>query len=106
MCSDRPGGSVACDSPKEREVARDRHRDATIIMMRTTVNLPDDIYEVARSLATTKHTSMGEALAELVRRGLNPAPHLDTTAAFPRFRMPEDASPITLERTLAAEDEP
>jgi hypothetical protein len=75
-------------------------------MMRTTVNLPDDIYEVARSLAMTKHTSMGEALAELVRRGLNPAPHLDSTTAFPRFAVPHDASPITLERTLAVEDEP
>jgi hypothetical protein len=82
-----------------------RHHDAIIIMMRTTVNLPDDIYEVVRSLAATKHTSMGDALAELVRRGLNPAPRLDNTAAFPRFAVPEDAPPITLERTLAAEDE-
>jgi len=70
------------------------------------VNLPDDIYEVARSLASAKHTSMGEALAELVRRGLNPAPRLDSAAAFPRFRVSDDASPITLETTLATEDEP
>ena len=81
------------------------HCEAIIIMMRTTVNLPDDIYEVARSLAVTKHTSLGEALAELARRGLNAASRLEIAGAFPRFAIREDAGPITLERTQAAEDE-
>ena len=39
-------------------------------MMRTTVNLPEDVYEVARSIASAKRISLGEALAQLVRRGL------------------------------------
>ena len=82
------------------------HHDAIIIMMRTTVNLPDDIYDLARSLANSKRISLGEALADLVRRGLQPKPNFSTTTAFPCFAVPADAPPITLEQTLVAEDEP
>ena len=45
--------------------------------MRTTVNLPDDVYEAARN----------------------------TKKAFPCFNVPPGAKPITLEQTLAAEDD-
>ena len=76
-----------------------------IIMMRTTVNLPDDIYSAADSLAHLKRISLGDAIAELVRRGLRPDPGVNTEKAFPCFAVPEDAEPITLEQTLAAEDE-
>jgi hypothetical protein len=73
--------------------------------MRTTVNLPDDIYEVVRSLAASKRVSMGEALSHLVRKGLAPTPRIETNTAFPSFLVGEDAPPITLERTLEAEDD-
>ena len=74
-------------------------------MMRTTLNLPDDVYRVARSVAGVKGISLGEALAELVRQGLKPAMRVDTQKAFPCFVLPEHAKPITLEQTLEAEDE-
>ncbi len=74
-------------------------------MMRTTVNLPDDLYEVVRSLAANKHISLGEALAELLRRGLHPIPRVESKGSFPCFVVGEGAPPITLERTLEAEDE-
>jgi hypothetical protein len=73
--------------------------------MRTTINLPDDIYAIARSFAHSKDVSLGEALAELVRKGLQPGSRYDGRAAFPCFSVSEDAPPITLERTLEAEDE-
>ena len=75
-------------------------------MMRTTVNLPDDLYEVVRSLASSKRISMGDAMAELLRKGLHPKAKLNTRSVFPCFSVPPDAPPITLEQTLAAEDEP
>jgi hypothetical protein len=74
-------------------------------MMRTTVNLPDDVYNVAQSLARMRGVSLGEAIAELVRRGLRPGPSLDESKPFPCFHLPSDSEPITLERTLEAEDE-
>lgn len=74
-------------------------------MMRTTVNLPDDVYRVARSLAAAKGVSLGEALAELVRKALDPAGRIETAKPFPCFTVSKNACPITLEQTLEAEDE-
>jgi hypothetical protein len=73
--------------------------------MRTTVNLPDDVLDVIRSFADAKGIALGDAVAELVRKGLRPdAPPRDDSV-FPCFTVPEGAAPITLERTLAAEDD-
>ena len=74
-------------------------------MMRTTINIPDDVGDVIRSFADAKGISMGQAVAELVRKGLQPQPPAGDDAAFPRFAVPAGAAPITLEQTLAAEDE-
>jgi hypothetical protein len=59
-----------------------------------------------RSLALSKRISLGDALADLLRRGLQPVARIETGAAFPCFSVGPDAPPITLERTLEAEDEP
>ena len=75
-------------------------------MMRTTLNLPDDVYEIARSLAHSKNVSLGEAVADLVRAGLRPsAPERRHGGRFPQFSVSRDAPPITLEHTLELEDE-
>jgi len=75
-------------------------------MMRTTINIPDDIGDVIRSFAEAKGISLGEAVAQLVRRGLRPKQlSLYEEAPFPRFSVPDGAAPITLEQTLASEDE-
>jgi hypothetical protein len=74
-------------------------------MMRTTINLPDDVYRVAQSLANANGTSLGEAVAELVRQALRPPLRVNAEKAFPCFDLPPDAEPITLEQTLQAEDE-
>jgi hypothetical protein len=74
-------------------------------MMRTTVNLPDDVYEVARSLACAKNISFGQAIAELVRKGLEQSVSIREEHGFPRFAVSAGTPPITLEQTLAAEDD-
>jgi len=75
-------------------------------MMRTTINIPDDVGDVIRSFADARGISLGEAVAQLVRRGLRPQQlSLYEETPFPRFAVPEGAAPITLEQTLAAEDE-
>jgi hypothetical protein len=73
-------------------------------MMRTTLNLPDDIHEVISSFASAKGLSLGEAAAELIRKGLRPTAAREESV-FPCFVVPEGAGPITLAQTLAAEDE-
>jgi hypothetical protein len=74
-------------------------------MMRTTINLPEDVAEVIRSFAGVKGISLGEAVAQLVRKGLQPRTPTANAGIFPLFDIPEGAPPITLEQTLAAEDE-
>ena len=81
------------------------HRDFIVTMMRTTINLPDDVLRVARSLANLKGISLGDAIAELARGGLKPAARINRKTAFPSFQVSTNAKPITLEQTLQAEDE-
>jgi hypothetical protein len=73
--------------------------------MRTTITLPDDVYQIARSVAADRDISLGDAVALLVRRGLQEPSAVDTSKAFPCFALEPDSEPITLEQTLAAEDD-
>lgn len=74
-------------------------------MVRTTLNLPEDVYQAARFVAALRGVSLGDAVAELVRKGLGAEARIDPGRAFPCFTVPEDAEPITLERTLTVEEE-
>jgi plasmid stability protein len=74
-------------------------------MMRTTLNLPDDINEVLRARAQATGLSLGDAAAELIRRGLRSDSRLAEEMGIPCFSIPEHALPITMEQTLAAEDD-
>jgi hypothetical protein len=74
-------------------------------MMRTTINIPDDVGDVIRSFADAKGISLGEAVAELVRKGLRPQARIKEDSPFPCFSIPDGAAPITLEQTLAAEED-
>ena len=40
--------------------------------MRTTIDLPDDLLDIARSLARGRKQTLGEVVADLMRRGINP----------------------------------
>ena len=76
-----------------------------MFVMRTTLNLPDDVYEAARSVATQRNLSLGDALAELVRNSLKVSYRIDLSKDFPCFATSPDAEPITMKRTLELEDE-
>jgi hypothetical protein len=69
------------------------------------VNIPDDIYAAVRSVAQQKAIPIGEAIAELVRRGLQPVARISVATAFPTFSLPDGAPAITLDTTLRAQDE-
>lgn len=74
-------------------------------MMRTTVNLPDDVYEMARAIAHARRVSLGDAIAELVRQRTKPPAKIIFDRGVPMFELPPDSPIITLEHTLALEDE-
>ena len=74
-------------------------------MMRTTLNLPDDVHSVVASFAEAKGISLGDAVAALVRKGLRSESTKLHEGAFPCFAVPAGTQPITLSETLAAEDD-
>lgn len=73
--------------------------------MRTTINLPDDVYQAAKSVAAVKDISLGDALADLVRQGLRPPLAMEIRNGLLIPVLPKDSPPITLEHTLAIEDD-
>ena len=76
-------------------------------VMRTTVDLPDDLHSVVVQRARDTHTSVSRTVAELVRAGLQPRPdaaqlEIDPETGLALFRI---GRPITLEEVQAFLDE-
>ena len=76
-----------------------------IIVMRTTLNLPDDVGAIICAVADAKGLSLGAAAAVLIRKGLHAEARVRQDDGIPCFAVPPDAPPITLEHTLSIEDE-
>lgn len=66
--------------------------------MRTTIDLPDDLYALAHQLAHQRNRSMSEVITELIRLGLRGGPA--TPPATSRRGMPL----VSLGRPVTAED--
>ena len=75
-------------------------------MIEIALDIPDDVYQAARSMAAARGVSLGDAIVDLAQRGLTESPLIDDSKPFPCFAVTKPGPPITLEQTLAAEDEP
>ena len=73
--------------------------------MRTTLTLADDIYRVAKNLASSKHVAMGDIVSELARRGLRQTESFGEENGFPIFSVSEAARPFGTEEVNESEDE-
>lgn len=73
--------------------------------MRTTLRLDEDVIRVARSLARAKEITLGAAVSELVRRGLQHPSTAGSVHGLPHFTVAEGAHPITLEAVKQGEDD-
>ena len=67
--------------------------------MRTTLQLDEDVYAAARSLARSEGKSLGHIVSALARQGLTPRARAGRTTrgGFPVFSVPRNAAPITAE---------
>jgi hypothetical protein len=75
--------------------------------VRTTLALDDDVLELAARQAKARGLSLGKAVSELMRRGLNaptPAQERDGVVVF---KLPQDSPPVSSEavRRLQTEGE-
>ena len=74
--------------------------------MRTTLNIDDEILEVAKSIADERSLSVGAVLSDLARRGLRPADAVRRKSrGFPVFDVSNDGTVLTLDRVKRHEDE-
>ncbi|MBT9582643.1 antitoxin [bacterium] len=73
--------------------------------MRTTLDIDDDVLNLARSLARAQRVSVGRALSGLARKGLNSSltEGLDEEEGIPVFRVSAQASPLTPEMVKEAD---
>jgi hypothetical protein len=73
--------------------------------MRTTLDLDADVLSAARQFAAAHAISLGKAISELVRRGLEPRTKTKAQRGFPVFDVPKNARPLTKEQVRRDEDD-
>jgi hypothetical protein len=74
--------------------------------MRTTLEIEDDVLEVARDLARHKCVSLGKAVSQLIRKGIQLPERAQTSRNGLRVvSRPKDAIPVTLETVNQFRDE-
>jgi hypothetical protein len=74
-------------------------------VMRTTLSLDDDVFEVVKSYAEKRSLAMGRALSELVRRGLIAPPKTRVMNGLVVFDVSEDGESVTSEQVKGLEAE-
>ncbi|MBM3790523.1 MAG: hypothetical protein FJW35_09270 [Acidobacteria bacterium] len=70
--------------------------------MRTTLTLDDDILQEAAKRAKALKTSLGKAVSDLARRGLQAAPPVKQVNGLVVFDPPEGSSRITVRKVRDA----
>lgn len=72
--------------------------------MRTTLNLDDEVFQLARSYAESRSLALGKAVSELVRKGLRAPTSVRMVNGLAVFDVPQDSS-ITSKRVKELESE-
>ena len=70
--------------------------------MRTTLTLDDDILKEAATRAKLLRTSLGKAVSDLARRGLQAAPPIKQVNGLVVFDPPKDSPRITMKKVKDA----
>lgn len=73
--------------------------------MRTTLNLDEDVLQIAKSHAEARSVSLGTAISELIRRGLQREWVVQEENGFPVFYVPPGGRAITIDDVKQLEDE-
>ena len=76
--------------------------------MRTTLDIENDVLAVAKALASSRGVSVGAALSELARRGVNARMPIRMRNGFAVFDVPEGTpsfGPEDVEAALQREDD-
>lgn len=82
-------------------------RDVTICIMRTTLDVDDDVLEAANEIAANSGITAGRVLSDLARKALQPTEIPEIRNGVPLMpRRPEGSTPLTMEIVNRLRDEP
>jgi hypothetical protein len=73
--------------------------------MRTTLSLDDDLVSQVKRYAETRDITVGKAVSELVRRGLNAPIRTRVVNGFHVIDLPAGSPPVTVEHIRKLEEE-
>lgn len=73
--------------------------------MRTTLSLDDDVLAAAKTYAENRHVSIGKALSDLVRRGLQAPLRTRLVNGFHVVDLPPDSPKVTAADVKRLQDE-
>jgi hypothetical protein len=76
-----------------------------LCIMRTTLNLDDDVLQAARALSRRRGKPIGVVISELIRRGLGPSESVEVRNGIRLFPVREDAGTVTPEMVRALLEE-
>jgi len=76
-----------------------------MIIMRTTINLDDDVASIVRQYAASRSLAMGKAISELVRRGMNTPRPTRIVNGLLVIDLPPDSPVVTTSRVRELEAE-
>jgi hypothetical protein len=82
------------------------HHDVIMLQVRTTLQIDDDLYQAAKSMAAAENRTIGKVVSSLLRKALRPQHYGETDEDIPSFRVSENAPPITLEMVREADEDP
>jgi hypothetical protein len=71
---------------------------ASLVIMRTTLNLDEDALEMVRQYSEARSVALGKAASELVRKGFATPTPTRVVNGFVVFDVPADSPKITTER--------
>jgi hypothetical protein len=74
-------------------------------LMRTTIDIDEDVLQVAKEIARREGTSMGRVLSDLARQALTRRPDAATRNGVPLFPRRPGAPLVTLELVNQLRDE-
>lgn len=91
-----------------QEASASQHHDAAMLnwVVRTTIDLPDDLHKQALAIARDTHRTLSETVADLIRRGLG-AGSSAAVSTDPRTGLPlvSVGTIVTSEDVRSLEDE-
>ena len=67
-------------------------------MMRTTINLDEDLLRTAKAIAETRHETLSKVISDLAWKGLSPGPkNFTERGGFPLLPSRPGALPVTMQ---------